>query len=529
MLMGVRDDALSGQVTADGDNIAARFTNNGEIYIKHVDDINIADGGNVISTDWNGTAPPIGAGTEAAALRVTVATDSTGVLSIDDNGGNLSVDNAGTFVVQVDGAALNALELIDDVIYVDDADWTDSVSKHALVGGLYQSTPQSITDGDVGPLQVDVNGNVIESNSAAILADTANMDTNLGTIAGAVAAGQMQVDIVADGAGLALAANQLADGHNVTVDNASGGSAVNIQDGGNSITVDTTADATDGGAHGASQTGFRAMGTDGTNDQQIAVDATGNVQVDIVADAAGLATSANQLPDGHNVTIDNAAGASAVNIQDGGNIITVDGTVTANAGSGTLATSNAVVDGWDNAASDGASVSGDVAHDTADAGEPVKVGYKAVNFGATPTAVATNDRTDGYATRAGIPFMLGGHPNVITKHLNVTDADGAQTDTALVTVAASTAIVVTHIAVTADNANTGDVQCRIGFGTANTPAVDTDAILSHPGIAAGSGIVVGSGAGIVGIGASNEDLRVTCEDPAGGNLDIVVGYFTIAI
>lgn len=42
----------------------------------------------------------------------------------------------------------------------------------------------------------------------------------------------------------------------------------------------------------------------------------------------GAATSAAQLPDGHNVTVDNAAGAGAVNIQDGGNSITVDGTVT---------------------------------------------------------------------------------------------------------------------------------------------------------------------------------------------------------
>lgn len=38
----------------------------------------------------------------------------------------------------------------------------------------------------------------------------------------------------------------------------------------------------------------------------------------------GAATSAAQLPDGHNVTVDNAAGGSAVNIQDGGNAITVD-------------------------------------------------------------------------------------------------------------------------------------------------------------------------------------------------------------
>lgn len=45
---------------------------------------------------------------------------------------------------------------------------------------------------------------------------------------------------------------------------------------------------------------------------------------------AGAATAANQLPDGHNVTVDNGAGAAAVNIQDGGNTITVDGTVSAN-------------------------------------------------------------------------------------------------------------------------------------------------------------------------------------------------------
>lgn len=34
----------------------------------------------------------VGGGTQAAALRVTVASDSTGVLSVDDNGGSLTVD-----------------------------------------------------------------------------------------------------------------------------------------------------------------------------------------------------------------------------------------------------------------------------------------------------------------------------------------------------------------------------------------------------------------------------------------------------
>lgn len=45
--------------------------------------------------------------------------------------------------------------------YVDDADWTDSTSSHGLIGGIYQSTPQTITDGDTGPIQVDDNGRVV--------------------------------------------------------------------------------------------------------------------------------------------------------------------------------------------------------------------------------------------------------------------------------------------------------------------------------------------------------------------------------
>lgn len=41
----------------------------------------------------------VGGGVEAAALRVTIASDSTGVLSVDDNGASLTVDNAALSVV----------------------------------------------------------------------------------------------------------------------------------------------------------------------------------------------------------------------------------------------------------------------------------------------------------------------------------------------------------------------------------------------------------------------------------------------
>lgn len=178
----------------------------------------------------------------------------------------------------------------------------------------------------------------------------------------------------------------------------------------------------------------------------------------------------------------------------------------------------------------GVNTQGNIAHDAADAGNPVKVGAKAVDLGANPTAVAASDRTDLLASRAGQLFTIGGHPNILSQNLQVTDADGAQTDAAIITAAAGVSIVVTAIEVTADNANSTDVSVRIGFGTANTPAADASkVVLFHPGIAAGSGVVKGNGGGIIGIGASDEDLRVTCEDPTNGSISITVTYYTVSI
>ncbi len=88
----------------------------------------------------------------------------------------------------------------------------------------------------------------------------------------------------------------------VTVNNASGASAVNVQDGGNSITVDGTF--------------FQA---------------TQPISAASLPLPSGASTSALQTQPGvdiGDVTINNTSGAGAVNIQDGGNSITVDGTVT---------------------------------------------------------------------------------------------------------------------------------------------------------------------------------------------------------
>lgn len=121
------------------------------------DEVGINDSGNSITVDWAGSAPPIGAGVEATALRVTLATDSTGVVSVDDGGGVITVDgtvavtNGGTFATQVDGAALTALQLIDNPVLVDDAAFTPATSSVMMAGFEADETgTDSVDEGDAG-------------------------------------------------------------------------------------------------------------------------------------------------------------------------------------------------------------------------------------------------------------------------------------------------------------------------------------------------------------------------------------------
>lgn len=168
-------------------------------------------------------------------------------------------------------------------------------------------------------------------------------------------------------------------------------------------------------------------------------------------------------------------------------------------------------------------IAGNIANDGVDAGNPVKVGMKALAHGANPSAVAAADRTNWYANRAGIPWVIGGHPNIVTLEAEYT---AAQTNTAIVTVSTGTIIVVTQIQATVDEATTVGVGLRVGFATATTPTT-TGVVVTHPGMVPGSGISRGDGGGILGIGADNEDLRITSDVPTGGALRILVSYYTI--
>ncbi len=286
-----RDDALTTVTPVEGDWIGLRGSAEGALWTQDFNsDAILADTTAILadtaSIDTNmATVAGAVTGTEMQVDIVTSALPTGAATAANQlaDGHNVTVDNAsiavtngGTFVVQEDGAALTALQLLDDVVAtLGTSTYLEATTKGNIIGAVRNDTLAALadTDNEIAPLQVNasgalyiqegaaldvsgatvtvdgsgvtqpVSGTITETNSAAILADTASIDTNMATVAGAVAAGQMQVDIVADGAGLATAANQLADGHNVTVDNGAAGAAVNIQDGGNSITIDGTVTA----------------------------------------------------------------------------------------------------------------------------------------------------------------------------------------------------------------------------------------------------------------------------------------------
>ena len=181
----IRKDTLAAVTSDDGDNVAARGTNKGELYVKHADSIpvtdnggsltvdgtvTVQDGGGAISVDDNGSSLTVdnaalsvtGGGVEASALRVTIANDSTGVLSVDDNGGALSVDDNGGSLT-VDNAALSVTG--------------GGVEASALrVTIANDSTGVLSVDDNGGSLTVD--GTVTASNTAGTAANGAGVSGN---------------------------------------------------------------------------------------------------------------------------------------------------------------------------------------------------------------------------------------------------------------------------------------------------------------------------------------------------------------
>lgn len=122
-------------------------------------------------------------------------------------------------------------------------------------------------------------------------------------------------------------------------------------------------------------------------------------------------------------------------------------------------------------------------------------------------------------------WIVPGHPQTKTLRQVYTSA---QIDAVVVSNGGGSQLYITKQSamLSAYQATNFGVPVRIGLGTANTPTTD-QVVLVHPGIAPGSGVVEGNGAGIIAIGASDEDLRITCGTPFSGQLEVLTTYFRI--
>ena len=106
-----------------------------------------------------------GGGAESSALRVTLANDSTGVLSIDDNGGSLTIDgtvtaNLGT----TDNAVLDLIQantlLSNSVIYAEDTAHSNGDKGILILGVHNESDTIFAPEDDYTPINIDRHGRI---------------------------------------------------------------------------------------------------------------------------------------------------------------------------------------------------------------------------------------------------------------------------------------------------------------------------------------------------------------------------------
>jgi hypothetical protein len=129
--------ALPNAVSAEAETVRASASLSGVQYVMVVNE----DGSLERGTATTPTVVSDGSG----AMNVII--DSSATLTVNSH----AVTNAGTFATQVDGAALTALQLIDDPVFADDAAFTVATSKVNVAGFIADDTStDSIDEGDTG-------------------------------------------------------------------------------------------------------------------------------------------------------------------------------------------------------------------------------------------------------------------------------------------------------------------------------------------------------------------------------------------
>jgi hypothetical protein len=123
-------------------------------------------------------------GSISAKLRFIASTGIpiTGTVTV----GSHAVTNAGTFVVQIDGSALTALQLIDDPVVQDDAGFTPGTTKVMMAGFEADETAtDSVDEGDGGAARMTLDRKQIvtlQPHTAGGLSIARDIDLDNGTL-----------------------------------------------------------------------------------------------------------------------------------------------------------------------------------------------------------------------------------------------------------------------------------------------------------------------------------------------------------
>lgn len=135
-----------------------------------------------------------------SAVKIVDPTTTSQQLGIDASGhaqvdiaassATVTVDNGGTFAVQEDGAALTALQLLDNVVAVlGTATYTEATTSGAVIGAVRNDTLAALanTDNEIAPLQVNASGalyiqegSALDVSGATVTVTATNLDVQSG-------------------------------------------------------------------------------------------------------------------------------------------------------------------------------------------------------------------------------------------------------------------------------------------------------------------------------------------------------------
>ncbi len=142
------------------------------------DEVGINDSGNSITVD-NAQLSVVGSGTEATAMRVTIATDSTGVLSIDDNGGSITVDGTVTANLAAGTNNIGDVDILTIAAGDNNIGNVDIVSLPASTNTL-EVVGDAAHDAAIAGNPVRIGGRALTSDITAVAAgDTCDLITTL--------------------------------------------------------------------------------------------------------------------------------------------------------------------------------------------------------------------------------------------------------------------------------------------------------------------------------------------------------------